>query len=230
MSVLGEGSSREPSQLKVHRFPFDMMRVSRLLALIVFGSALGCTDRLPKSNGDASASARASVTQQSASTVWPSAEPDQDCGLLRTPLFPDPLALVHRYVDEDQTGRFMETTPLADSVYLCPGHLPGPDEFTVISRSEVEPLDRSDSVAHVVVRSQQLGRMTQDSLGFVFMSERGTVVDTFVVVRTAFGWRIDAPQLPDRVLGSAVLAHPERFSLRPVVRDSVAAAIKQADK
>ncbi len=50
-----------------------------------------------------------------------------------------------------------------------------------------------------------------------------------MVVHTPFGWRIEAPQLPDRVLGATVLARPERFPLRPEVQDSLAAAVSRPD-
>jgi len=132
---------------------------------------------------------------------------------------------VKHYVALDNDARFLETTPATDSVYVCPEHLPGPDEFTVVTRSDAEPLSAADSVARIIVRSQRLGQMTQDSLGFLFVRDPGVVVDTFVVLRTPFGWRIESPQLPDRVLASVVLARPERFRLRPAVRDSVTAAV-----
>ena len=153
----------------------------------------------------------------------------EGCGLLKTALFPEPVPLVKHYVALDNDAQFLQSTPVTDSVYVCPGHLPGPDEFTVVTRSDVEPLSATDSVAQVIVRSQRLGAMTQDSVGFVFVRDPGVVVDTFVVLHTPFGWRIESPQLPDRVLGSAVLARTERFRLRPAVRDSLVAAMSRPD-
>jgi hypothetical protein len=153
----------------------------------------------------------------------------EGCGLLETTLFPEPIPLVKHYVALDNDAQFLQTNPATDSVYVCPEHLPGPDEFTVVTRSDIEPLAAMDSVAQVIVRSQRLGAMTQDSAGFVFVRDPGVVVDTFVVLRTPFGWRIESPQLPDRVLGSAVLARPERFHLRPAVRDSLVAAMSRPD-
>jgi hypothetical protein len=152
-------------------------------------------------------------------------DPAEGCGLLQTTLFPEPVALVKHYVALDNDARFLETTPAADSVYVCPEHLPGPDEFTVVTRSDIEPLSATDSVARVVVRSRRLGEMTQDSLGFLFVRDPGMVVDTFVVLHTPFGWRIESPQLPDRVLGSSVIARAQSLRLRAAVRDSLLAAM-----
>jgi len=190
---------------------------------------VACTDARPRASA-ASASGE-SVKQPAAVAVVssptpgaPYSDPGDDCGLLKAAVFPDPVALVKHYVALDNAAQFLESTPVLDSVYACPGHLPAPDEFTVVSRSDVGPPTANDSVARILVRSPQLGRMSQDSAGLVFIREPGVVLDTFVVLHTPFGWRIDSPQLPGRVLGSAVLARPDRFRLRPVVRDSLSAA------
>jgi hypothetical protein len=156
-------------------------------------------------------------------------DPAGECGFLQVRLFPDPVALVRHYVEQDNMGRFLQSNALTDSVYLCPGHLPGPDAFTVVTSSEVQPLTSNDSIAHVLVRSAQLGQMTQDSVGMVFVRDPRTVIDTFVVLHTYYGWRIESPQLPDRVLGSAVLARPDRIPLRQQVRDSLVAAVSRPD-
>ena len=153
----------------------------------------------------------------------------EDCGLLRSSLYPDPVALVQQYVAYDHVATFLESTPIVDSVYACPNHLPGPDEFSVVRSSNIELLSRSDSDAKVLVRSDQVGRMSQDSVGFIFIREPRAAVDTFVVVKTPFGWRILSPQLPDRVLDSTVLARSERFKLRPAVRDSLVRSRSQPD-
>jgi hypothetical protein len=171
--------------------------------------------------------ATAVVAPAAASTPY-YLDPTEGCGLLRTALFPEPMALVKHYVALDNDARFLETTPAAESVYVCPEHLPGPDEFTVVTRSDVEPLTETDSVVRVVVRSRRLGEMTQDSLGFLFVRNPGMVVDTFVVLHTPYGWRIESPQLPDRVLGSSVIARAQSLRLRPAVRDSLLAAMSRS--
>jgi len=204
-----------------------MPRTLRHFALLF---AVACASEHTRSDADTGRAVPAAVpaTPVAASSPAPVPyylDPSEGCGLLQSPIFPEPLALVKHYVALDNDARFLETTPATDSVYVCPEHLPGPDEFTVVTRSDAEPLSAADSVARIIVRSQRLGQMTQDSLGFLFVRDPGVVVDTFVVLRTPFGWRIESPQLPDRVLASVVLARPERFRLRPAVRDSVTAAV-----
>jgi hypothetical protein len=179
--------------------------------------AVQATTAVPATPVAANAAAQASVPYY--------LDPSEDCGLLRTMLFPEPLALVKHFVALDNDARFLGTGPEADSLYVCPSHLPGPDEFTVVTRSDVDSLSVTDSVARVIVRSRRLGEMTQDSLGLLFARDPGVVVDTFVVLHTPFGWRIESPQLPNRVLGSAVIAHAQSLRLRTVVRDSLLAAM-----
>ena len=201
----------------------------RALALLVALGVVACAseahrDSVAVQNAPIAANVRATPTGAGVAS-----ETADDCGLLRSVMNPDPHVLVQHYVELDNAGRFMESTAATDSVYLCPQHLPGPDEFTVVRASEVGPSVASDSVARVVVRSVRLGLMTQDTGGFVFERQAGTVFDTFVVRRTSFGWRIESPELPDRVQALAVLGNAERFHLRPQVRDSLQAVVSRPD-
>jgi len=198
------------------------------VAAAALAASVACADARPR-NDDTVRAAPQMVQNAPAGSNTAATAADDDCGLLRVSLFPDPTALVKHYVALDNDARVLQTTPETDSVYACPNHLPGPDEFTVVTHSEVQPLSATDSVVRIVVRSARLGEMTQDSLGFVFVRNPGVVADTFVVLHTAFGWRIDSPQLPDRVLASTVLARTERFRLRAPVRDSLAAAVSRPD-
>jgi hypothetical protein len=202
-----------------------------LIACLV--ALLACADH--RANQSATIRERDSLTRvQSGAKTRDSSVPfyldsAEDCGFLRSSTYPDPVALVQRYVEYDHAAAFLESTPIMDSVYACPNHLPGPDEFSVVRGSALEPLSRSDSDATVLVRSEQVGRMSQDSVGFIFIREAQVVVDTFRLVSTPFGWRILSPQLPDRVLDSIVLSRPERFKLRPVVRDSLIRSASRPD-
>ena len=148
-------------------------------------------------------------------------DPAEDCGFLQAFAFSDPVALVRTFVAYDHGGTFLESTVVMDSVYVCPNHLPGPDVFSVVRSSTVELLSKTDSQASVLVRSNLLGRMSQDSVGLIFIRDSRPIIDTFVVLNTPFGWRILSPQLPDRVLESTLVTHPERFKLRPMVLDSL---------
>ncbi len=206
----------------------DPMKRHRILATVATLVLAACTAATPDTRRDSVAVPSAPMVA-AAEPASDSADEDSDddCGLLPVSLNPDPIALVRHYVELDKAGHFLETTPYTDSLYLCPNHLSGPDAFTVISGSDVQPMKASDSVAQVLVRSQRIGEIAQDSAGFAFTRNPGTELDTFVVRRTAFGWRIESPELPDRVLASSVLAKPDRFHLRSAVRDSLRASVSR---
>jgi hypothetical protein len=135
----------------------------------------------------------------------------EGCEFLATRINEDAYRLVEEYVRRDSQGAFLATNRWLDSAYLCPGHLPGPDAFTAISTTTITELDRSDSLVRYFVRSTQLGDMTQDSIGFIFGPRSGTAADTFVVRQTPYGWRIESPQLPDRVSVDWILSHADRL-------------------
>jgi hypothetical protein len=146
------------------------------------------------------------------------------CDFVAREANPDPVALVEEYVRRDNQGQFLGRNAWLDTAYACPGHLPGPDMFTVVRRSRIASAKLSDTLATIAVTSDVVGIMGQDSMGSVFESGARTRVDTFVVTNTPYGWRIFLPQLPDNVLGSWVLSRPERIRLR----DSSRAALVRA--
>jgi hypothetical protein len=213
--------------------PFAL-RLSWPCLLTAFCLSTACGDRSRSPAGDSahaeSPGARAgNVAATTASTLPYYLDPAEECGLLTSATFPEPVALVRHYVALDSAAQFLQQSPATDSVYVCPGHLPGPDEFTVVSHSGVEPLTLTDSVARVIVRSASLGTMSQDSVGLVFEAGRAAVVDTFVVLHTPYGWRIETPQLPNRVSAESVLERAVQLRLRPAVRDSLAAVRSRPD-
>jgi hypothetical protein len=187
-----------------------------------------CVDRPPASVSPATTSAKAAVA--ASGTVGASTahvpyylDPAEGCDLLQVQLFPDPVALMRHFIAHDNAGGFLSSTPLQDSVYACPGHLGGSDEFSTVRESVVEPLQLTDSIATVLVRSTLLGHMRQDSLAFHFEAERRPIVDTFKVVRTPYGWRVESPAAIGRVLAARSLTSGDSLvHILPSVRDSIA--------
>jgi hypothetical protein len=59
------------------------------------------------------------------------------------------------------------------------------------------------------------GRLTQDGEGSYLIDEPGTRLDTFVVLRTLYGWRIAAPVRHQHLLPHGALRIP---NLKPVER------------
>ena len=147
-----------------------------------------------------------------------------DCGLLHAERFTEPLELARYYVDHDSAGVFLETTPVTDSVYLCPNHLPGPDAFTVVKDTRLRLLARTDTSAEVEFAGVAAGTVGSDSTDHRYLTPKpAAIVDTFRLVKTAYGWRIDSPQLPDWVSGTTVLRRADALRLRPDAADSIKA-------
>lgn len=195
---------------------------------IVSWSSSACADRPPASVPPATASANAVVATSGAAgrsdvNVPYYLDPAEGCDLLQVQLFPEPVGLMRRFIAHDNAGGFLSSTPLQDSVYACPGHLGGSDEFSTVRESVVEPLRVTDSLATVLVRSTVLGHMRQDSVAFHFEAERRQVVDTFTIVHTPYGWRVESPEATGRVLARRLLTSGDSLvHLAPGVRDSLA--------
>jgi len=154
-------------------------------------------------------------------------DPKEGCDFLKERVNLDPVALVQEYARRDNEGRFLQTDTWLDTAYACPGHLPGPDVFHVVRDTRIMSSRVTDTTAWVLVASNVLGEMGQDSSGFVFLEQPHFSVDTFVVDNTPYGWRIRTPQLPEMVLASWVLANPERMRLRQLNRDSLVRALSR---
>jgi hypothetical protein len=197
----------------------------RFGVLVVAIASLAACDRntATRNNPDAP---RATVAIDSARAVSNTSPVDttDDCGLLHTARFMEPLELARYYVDHDSAGVFLETTPVTDSVYLCPNHLPGPDEFTVVKETRLRLLLRTDTSAAVEFAGVSAGTVSADSTDHRYLTPKPRVIaDTFRLVKTAYGWRIDSPQLPDWVSGSTVLRRADALRLRPDAADSIKA-------
>lgn len=204
-----------PSSLPIPGSMSLHLQHRRILLLVGLGAlALGCDRSARAANATADSSRPAYL------------DPAEGCEFLRASLNPNPRALVDEYVRRDSEGQFLETNRWVDTAYTCPGHLPGPDEFTAVSRTTVTELDRTDSLVRFLSRSDQLGEMTQDSLGYIFKANRQATIDTFVVVRTPFGWRIESPQLPDRVSVQWILSHAAQLGVHGRSVDSLRRAAR----
>jgi hypothetical protein len=147
----------------------------------------------------------------------------RDCGLVRVNAYPDPGVLVQTYVQRDGAGEFVQHTAWLDTAYECPHQLPAGRPFAVVAfRAAVAPLDHADSSARYTVQSEQLGVVTPDTGGAGYVVQRDTKVDTAVVVRTAFGWRLVAPMPPTNVVAAEILSARLQALLKPGARTALA--------
>ena len=153
----------------------------------------------------------------------------EGCDFLRAQRFRDPLELARYYVEHDSAGVFLGTSPVTDSVYLCPGHLPGPDAFVVVKDTKLRVLFQTDTTAEVEFAGLTAGYVTSDTTNHMkLVPGPAAIVDTFHLVKTQYGWRIESPQLPDWVSGYTVVQQADTFRLRPGTVDSIKAFLARS--
>jgi hypothetical protein len=199
---------------------------AQLLSLaLLAATAVAACDRRSASSVDSARHVSSGAKPSSPPWYLESAE---GCGFIQSETFPDPIELVRHYVTLDSAGVFLASTPVMDSVYLCAGHLPGPDAFSVVKQTEIRLLSRNDTAAQVLVSSLKFGIMTSDSAGNSYLIPNpARIVDTFQLVHTAYGWRIESPQLPDRVHAATVLDQANKLRVRQDALDSVRAFLSR---
>jgi hypothetical protein len=139
-----------------------------------------------------------------------------DCGLVREQRYPDALALVRDYLRSDTGADYGDTER-----FVCPDYAVGSDESRVVSYLGLESLSANMDTARFLVRSERDGYVRWDSTGGIknFVSDHAMLLDTFVVIRTDYGWRIAAPRPNDDVSPSAAIGHYQR--LDSMSRDSL---------
>jgi hypothetical protein len=150
--------------------------------------------------------ADASRTEQAAAPDSRTADDTTGCDLVGTNLHPDPLALVREYLQRDADGQFTSSSAWKASSLFCPGHEPGWDGATLITAYALEPLAGGPDTARYRLTYDVYGSVDQDSAGFLIRVTPRQVVDTFITLRTPFGWRIAAPVLNPQLLPHAALA------------------------
>ena len=203
------------------------MRIGALLLAIAV--VVAC-DRgsAPREKAELPRVDKPTVAVVAAATPW-YLDSAEGCDLLRAQRFQDPLELARYYVAQDSAGVFLGTSPVTDSVYLCPGHLPGPDAFVVAKDTKLRLVTRGDTTADVEVTGVTAGIMSSDSTDTMSLSPSPPAISyTFHMVKTAYGWRIDRPQLPDWVSGTFVLQNANEWHLRTETVDSIKAFLARA--
>jgi hypothetical protein len=168
------------------------------------------------------------VAVATAATPW-YLDDAEGCGFLRAQRFQDPLELARYYAEKDSAGVFLGTSPVADSVYLCPGHLPGPDAFMVVKDTKLRMLFQTDTTADVEFAALSPGYVTSDTSNHMeLVPGPEAIVDTYHLVKTQYGWRVESPQLHDWVSGYTVVQQADTFGLRPSAVDSIKAFLARS--
>lgn len=157
------------------------------------------------------------------------------CGFIATRANPDPLALVRDLVARDGRGEFLQTNPWLDTAYLCPGHLPGPDAYQLVTASAIRPSKIEGGFAKVPVVYVVIGTSSYEVPDSVTRTQgvmegfkpllAEVETDTVLLVRTVFGWRIVQPGPPERLEAKGALADRKFWAgARAAIEQAIARA------
>ena len=90
-----------------------------------------------------------------ADTPWK----DSSCAFEKVNLKLAPKALVEEYAKRDFKGDFLEQNKWMDRAIICPGHAPGPDTATVVSKYEIVAIAKNSiEVKYTVVGTMDSNR------------------------------------------------------------------------
>lgn len=118
----------------------------------------------------------------------------------------DPVGLVRQYVKRDADGERLRGEPWFQDVVTWPME-PAYDSFSIIrSYSVLPPKTIAGSPARITVRYDRIGWAYPEVGSLRFVAQWLPQAVVFVVVRTEEGWRIDAPQMAQRVLAEVAAA------------------------
>lgn len=132
----------------------------------------------------------------SAASAAASADTD-GCGFVAAVGHTNPDRLLADYLQHDGEGEFTRSDGWRDSAMACPAHAPGWDGFTLIASYRTDSLPGTADSVRFLVTYQRIGLLEQDTLGFYLKPDSAVELDTLVMVRTAYGWRVgDTDQEP----------------------------------
>jgi hypothetical protein len=150
------------------------------------------------------------------------AAPDtQGCALVAQKLHPAPRRLLEEFLERDARGEFLSANAWDAGAHSCPGREAGWDAATVITSYQLDSLRLTPDAARYLVTYHVYGPLSDDSMGGLSVTP-GVEIDTFLLLRTAYGWRIDSPSLDPHVLPKAALGLQLRMRDRRLL-DSLAA-------
>lgn len=117
----------------------------------------------------------------------------------------DPLGLVRQYVKRDANGERLQSNPWFQDAVTWPDE-PAYDSFAVIRSYTVPPTTIAGSPAKITVRYDRIGWAVPEVGQLRFIAQWLPQDVVFVVLQTDAGWRIDGPQISQRVLAEVAAA------------------------
>lgn len=168
----------------------------------------------PEGRGAERASSSAEVATD-LDPVDPETGVEASCGYVKRVLNPSPGALLSEHLKRDAAGTLMQSDPWLDASDDCPGHLPGPDVYTLIASYRIGALTQRKDSASATITFQRLGRVWSDS---TFEVDTATVAHVVRMARTRYGWRIRHDRYPwlnvELVHGKFMRAHDRVVAAR----------------
>ena len=141
-------------------------------------------------------------------SVDPSTGLETSCQFSKIMAHPDPRRLGDEFLLKDAAGLFLSSNAWFDGATDCPGHEPGPDTHTAIASYTTSPISSSDTLVVIAVSYQVLGEVHADAQDSSVFEEHGRqLIDTLVIHRTPYGWRVRSPALWLRVLIDSAFAY-----------------------
>ena len=173
------------------------MRDRRVVELLIILALVAACRSRERANTDAS--------RQTPLTVPEDTSPDTaGCQIVTQVLHPNPAPLIAEYLRRDSAGEFTSSDSWSPSATICPGRMAGFDTYAIISGYDLLLLQsRADTVQYQVTY-HVYAQAVDDSLHELNLV-RQPEVDTFAVVRTPYGWRINPPDLPPHISPAATL-------------------------
>jgi len=168
------------------------VRDARVLALVLtIPMVATCRSRTHASDTGASS--------QSAPALAEDTMPDTaGCEIVAHALHPNPSTLITEFLRRDTTGDFTSSNAWDAGAHTCPGREAGWDTYTIVTGYRLVPLRSGTDTSQYQVTYQVYAEAVDDSLHEMRRAQ-APEVDTFVVVRTPYGWRIDSPLIPPHI-------------------------------
>ncbi len=145
------------------------------------------------------------ASSQSAPVLAEDTMPDTaGCEIVTQVLHPNPSTLITEFLHRDTTGDFTSSNPWDAGAHTCPGREAGWDTYTIVTGYRLVPLRSGADTSQYEVTYQVYAEAVDDSL-HEMRRARAPQIDTFVVLRTPYGWRIDSPLIPPHISLAATL-------------------------
>jgi hypothetical protein len=169
--------------------------------------ALACKSP-PSTDSPSSAADSSSAELPGAGAAASQIPADSTCLFDTTASHPSARELLDEFLRRDAEGEFLRSSEWYGGAFTCPGHAPGWDEATLILAYHVTRLQETDTSSSFEVRYEEAGALTQDEHGFLLEEEQQIAADTFRLLKTRYGWRIDSPIQHQRILSQTALNLP----------------------